>query len=98
MIQIADLDVLDNNILTGKGQTLALDDTLRTNAQDSLVRSNLYRILCSLVVSNCLFDLTSVARIEQDALAFVACAPARTYERQQTTHIIVQIETYKQFP
>lgn len=61
VVQIADLNVLDDDILACKGQTLALDNTLGTNTQNGLVRANLDGLFCRLVVGNSLFDLTGIA-------------------------------------
>jgi len=64
VVQIADLNVLNNDILATKGQTLALDDTLGTNAQNGLVGANLDRLLRSLIVGDGLLDLTGIARVQ----------------------------------
>lgn len=50
MVQIADLDVLYNNILSSKTKTLAFNDTFGPDTQDGLVGANLDRTLGSLVV------------------------------------------------
>lgn len=82
VVQVADLDVLDDDILSSKGQTLALDDAFGANPEDRLVGPDLDGRLCSLVVSHCLLDLSSTARVQQDALAFRPGTPRRTYTRQ----------------
>lgn len=78
VVQIADLNVLNNDILATKGQTLALDDTLGTNAQNGLVGANLDGLLRSLIVGDGLLDLTGIARVQQDTLAFSSSSPGRT--------------------
>lgn len=54
MVQVADLNVLNNNVLTSKGQTLALDDTLVSDAKKRLVGSDLDALLGCLGVSDSL--------------------------------------------
>lgn len=82
VVQVADLNVLNNDVLAGKGQTLALDDTLGPYTQDGLVRGDLDGLLRSLVVSDSLFDLTSIAGVQQDTLTLGSSSPARACLRQ----------------
>ena len=97
VVQIADLNVLNNNVLATKGQTLALDDTIGTNAQDGLVGANLDGLLRSLVVSDGLFDLTGIARVQQDTLALSSSSPACTCFRQYELSHQQRDETYRRY-
>lgn len=76
VVEVADLDVLDNDILASKAQALALDDTLGSDTEDSLVGSNLDGCFRGLVVSDCLGDLACWAGVQQDTLALVSGTPA----------------------
>lgn len=76
VVQIADLDVLNNDVLARKAQALALDDTLGSNTQEGLVGSNLDGCLRSFVIGDGLGDLTCGAGVQQDTLALVSGSPA----------------------
>lgn len=76
VVQVADLNVLDNDVLASKGQALALNDTLGPNTQDGLVGTNLDGLLCGLVVGDSLLDLTGIACVQQDTLALGSSSPA----------------------
>ena len=64
VVQVTDLNVLDNDVLAGEGQTLALYDTLGSNTQDGLVGTNLDGRLRGLVVSDGLLDLASITGVQ----------------------------------
>lgn len=76
VVQVADLDVLNNDVLACKGETLALDDTLGSDSEDSLVATHLDGVLRGLVVSGGLLNLSSIASVQQDPLALGTGSPA----------------------
>jgi hypothetical protein len=76
VVQVADLNVLYNDVLASKAQALALNDTLGTNAEEGLVGSDLDGRLRGLVVSDGLLGLARSAGVLQDSLALSSSSPA----------------------
>lgn len=75
VVQVTDLDVLDNDVLAGKGESLSLDNALVPNTQNGLVGTNFDRGFRSFVVGDSLLHLSRIASVQQDALALCSSSP-----------------------
>ena len=75
VVQVTDLDVLDNDVLASKGESLSLDNALVSNTQNGLVGTNLDGGFRSFVVGDSLLHLSRIASVQQNALALCSSSP-----------------------
>ena len=75
VVQVTDLDVLNDDVLACKGESLSLDNAFVSNTQNGLVGTNFDGGFRSLVVGDSLLHLTRIASVQQNALALCSSSP-----------------------